>query len=89
VRKVILTAQFEKDVKRAKKRSYDMSKLGEVIRLLGQGDMEDRQYRDHPLKGKYEGLRECHLSPDWLLIYHSSLEQVLLVRTGTHADLFR
>ena len=89
MRKVILTAQFEKDVKRAKKRSYDMSKLGEVIRLLGQGDMEDRQYRDHPLKGKYEGLRECHLSPDWLLIYHSSLEQVLLVRTGTHADLFR
>ena len=89
MRKVILTAQFEKDVKRAKKRSYDMRKLGEVIRLLGQGDMEDRQYRDHPLKGKYEGLRECHLSPDWVLIYHSSKEQVLLVRTGTHADLFR
>jgi mRNA interferase YafQ len=89
MRKVTLTAQFEKDVKRAKKRSYDMSKLSEVIRLLGQGDLEDRQYRDHPLKGKYEGLRECHLSPDWLLIYHSSIEQVLLVRTGTHADLFR
>jgi len=89
MRKVTLTAQFEKDVKRAKKRSYDMSKLSEVIRLLGQGDLEDRQYRDHPLKGKYEGLRECHLSPDWLLIYHSSIEQVLLVRTATHADLFR
>jgi mRNA interferase YafQ len=89
MRKVALTAQFEKDVKRAKKRSCNMSKLGEVILLLGQGDLEDRQYRDHPLKGKYEGLRECHLSPDWLLIYHSSIEQVLLVRTGTHADLFR
>jgi mRNA interferase YafQ len=89
MRKVTLTAQFEKDVKGAKKRSYDMSKLSEVIRLLGQGDLEDRQYRDHPLKGKYEGLRECHLSPDWLLIYHSSIEQVLLLRTGTHADLFR
>ena len=89
MRKVALTAQFEKDVKRAKKRSYDMSKLNKVIRLLGQGDLEDRQYQDHPLKGKYEGLRECHLSPDWLLIYHSSMEQVLLVRTGTHADLFR
>jgi mRNA interferase YafQ len=89
MRKVILTAQFEKDVKRAKKRSYDMGKLSEVIRLLGRGDLEDRQYRDHPLKGKYEGLRECHLSQDWVLIYHSSMEQVLLVRTGTHADLFR
>ncbi len=89
MRKVTLTAQFEKDVKRAKKRSYDMSKLTKAIRLLGQGDLEDRQYQDHPLKGKYDGLRECHLSPDWLLIYHSSIEQVLLVRTGTHADLFR
>jgi mRNA interferase YafQ len=89
VRKVTVTAQFEKDVKRAKKRSWEMSKLSEVIRILGQGDLEDRQYRDHPLKGKYEGLRECHLAPDWLLIYHSSIEQVLLVRTGTHADLFR
>jgi mRNA interferase YafQ len=89
VRKVTVTAQFEKDVKRAKKRSWEMSKLSEVIHILGQGDLEDRQYRNHPLKGKYEGLRECHLAPDWLLIYHSSIEQVLLVRTGTHADLFR
>ena len=89
MRKVALTAQFEKDVKRAKKRNWDMSKLSELIRLLGQGDLEDRQYRDHPLKGKYEGLRECHLSPDWLLIYQSSMEQVVLIRTGTHADLFR
>jgi len=89
VRKITLTLQFEKDVKRANKRHYDMSKLGEVIKLLGKGDLEDRQYRDHPLKGKYEGLRECHISPDWLLIYHSSIEQVVFVRTGTHSDLFR
>jgi mRNA interferase YafQ len=89
MRKVTLTAQFEKDVKRAKKRIYDMGKLADAIRLLGQGDLEDRQYQDQPLKGKYEGLRECHLSPDWLLIYHSSLDQVLLVRTGTYANLFR
>jgi mRNA interferase YafQ len=89
MRKVTLTAQFEKDVKRARKRNCELSKLSEVIRLLGQGDLEDHQYRDHPLKGKYDGLRECHLAPDWLLIYHSSTVQVLLVRTGTHADLFR
>lgn len=89
MRKIVLTAQFEKDVKRSQKRNVDMGRLREVIRLLGQGNLEDQQYRDHPLKGKYEGLRECHLSPDWLLIYHSSVEQVLLIRTGTHSDLFR
>ena len=88
MRKVALTAQFEKDIKRAKKCSFDMNNLGKVIRL-GPGDLEDREYRDHALKGKYEGLRECHLSAEWLLIYQSSIEQVLLVRTGTHADLFR
>ena len=89
MRKVSLTAQFEKDVDRANKRHYDMDKLAEAIRQLSKGDLQDRKYLDHPLRGKYEGLRECHLSPDWLLIYHASIEQVLLVRTGTHADLFR
>jgi len=89
MRKVTLTAQFEKDVKRAKNRNYEMNQLNKAIGLLSQGDLEDRKYRDHPLKGKYEGLRECHLSPDWLLIYHSSTKQVLLVRTGAHTDLFR
>jgi mRNA interferase YafQ len=89
MRKVTLTAQFEKDLKRARKRDYDLGKLKEVIRLLGQADLNDQKYRDHPLKGKYEGLRECHLTPDWLLIYISSIEEVILVRTGTHADLFR
>ncbi len=89
MRKVTVTSQFEKDVERAKKRNYDTSKLSAVIRLLGQGYLEDRQYRDHPLKGKYDGLRECHLAPDWLLIYQSITDHVILVRTGTHADLFR
>jgi mRNA interferase YafQ len=89
MRKVTVTSQFEKDVARARKRNYDVSKLSAVIRLLGQGDLEDRSYQDHPLKGKYDGLRECHLTLDWLLIYQSFTEQVILVRTGTHADLFR
>ncbi len=89
MRQVTVTSQFEKDVKRARKRNYDVSKLSAVIRLLGQGNLEDRQYRDHLLKGKYDGLRECHLSPDWLLIYQSFTDQVVLVRTGTHADLFQ
>jgi mRNA interferase YafQ len=89
MRSITLTSQFENDVKRAKKRNYDMSKLSTIIQLLGQGDLEDRQCRDHSLKGKYDGLRECHLTPDWLLIYQSFTEHVILVRTGTHADLFR
>ncbi|NCP15866.1 type II toxin-antitoxin system YafQ family toxin [bacterium] len=89
MRKVTITSQFEKDVERARKRNYDRCKLSAVIRLLGQGNLENRQYRDHPLKGKYNGLRECHLTPDWLLIYQSFTDHVILVRTGTHADLFR
>ncbi len=89
MRKITLTSQFEKDVKRVQKRNYDMSKLSKIIRLLGQGDLKDREYRDHPLKGKHGGLRECHLTPDWLLIYQPFTDQVILIRTGTHADLFR
>ena len=89
MRKVALTAQFEKDVKHANKRHYDLSQLGKVIKLLSQGGLQDRQYRDHPLKGKYEGLSECRITPDWLLIYHSSIERVVFVRNGTHSDLFR
>jgi len=89
MRKITITAQFEKSVKLAKKRGFDLSKMGAVILYLGQGDLEDRQYLDHPLKGKYVGLRECHISPDWLLIYHSTDEEVTLINSGTHADLFR
>jgi mRNA interferase YafQ len=89
MRKVTLTARFEKDVERARKRKYELSKLSAIIRLLGEGDLKDPQYHDHPLRGKYEGLRECHLAPDWLLIYKSFPDEVLLFRTGTHSDLFR
>lgn len=66
-----------------------MDKLSDVIKLLGKGDLQDIQFKDHPLKGKYKGLRECHISPDWLLVYLSSEEQVILVRTGAYSDLFR
>lgn len=89
MRKITITAQFEKSVKLAKKRGYDLKKLSSIILLLGQGDLEERQYLDHPLKGKYVGLRECHISPDWLLIYHATDEEVTLINSGTHADLFR
>lgn len=89
MRKITITALFEKSIKLAKKRGYDLGKMSTVIHLLGQGDLEDRQYLDHPLKGKYVGLRECHISADWLLIYHATDEEVTLINSGTHADLFR
>ena len=89
MRKITITAQFEKSIKRAKKRGFDLSKMRDVILILGQGNLEERHYLDHPLKGKYEGLRECHVSPDWLLIYHSTDEEVTLINSGTHADLFK
>jgi mRNA interferase YafQ len=89
MRKITITAQFEKSVKLAKKHGFDLSKMSAVILLLGQGDLEERQYLDHPLKGKYVGLRECHLAPDWFLIYHATDEEVTLINSGTHADLFR
>ena len=89
MRKITITAQFEKSVKLAKKRGYDLSKMRSVILLLGQGNLEERQYLDHPLKWKYAGLRECHLSPDWLMIYHATDEEVTLINSGTHADLFK
>jgi mRNA interferase YafQ len=89
MRRITITAQFEKSVKLAKKRGYDLNKLSVVIRLLGQGDLQESHYLDHPLKGKFAGLRECHLTPDWLLIYHSTDDEVILINSGTHADLFR
>lgn len=84
------TATFKKDYKRAKKRGYNMSLLAEVIRLLQSGEPLPPRYRDHELSGNYAGHRECHISPDWLLLYYKT-ESVLVLtlsRTGTHSDMF-
>lgn len=84
------TGQFRKDYKRIKKRGYDTKLLEEVIDLLLKELPLPRQYRDHELKGKYSGFRECHILPDWLLVYAKDREKLVLTasRTGTHADLF-
>lgn len=89
MRKITITTQFEKSLKTIKKRGYELNKLRTVILRLSEGKLTDRSYSDHPLKGKYEGLRECHLAPDWLLIYFSSDEEIILIKTGSHADLFK
>jgi mRNA interferase YafQ len=89
MREIVFTSQFEKHVKRAQKRGWDMQKMSTVILLLKDGDLQDKRYKDHLLKGNYAGLRECHLEPDWLLVYQADEKQVLLFATGTHADLFK
>lgn len=87
---LVTTGQFRKDYKRVKKRGYDMNRLEEVIEFLLNEQPLDERYRDHGLVGNYVGFRECHILPDWLLIYAIDKEQLILTasRTGTHSDLF-
>ena len=84
------TTKFRKDYKRMKKQGKDMSILQEVIEELLAENVLDRKYRDHALTGSYAGFRECHIQPDWLLIYGVDHGQLILTasRTGTHSDLF-
>ncbi len=87
---IVPSNQFKKDLKLAKKRGCNMEHLRDVVNTLAQEQQLDRKYRDHGLTGNYDGFRECHVEPDWLLIYrinHKSLE-LFLFRTGTHSDLF-
>ena len=81
---------FKKDYKTALKRGYDITLLLEVIEILANGETLPEKYKDHALKGKYSGYRECHITPDWLLIYkiEDNLLILALTRTGTHSDLF-
>ena len=89
MRRVIYLPRFNKDVALMKKRNFDMEKLKAVITLLMNGETLEPRYKDHPLKGNYAGFRDCHISPDWLLIYRLvGADKLELARTGTHADLF-
>ena len=88
--KVKFTSTFKKSYKLMKKRGLDIRLLDNVIDMLRQGQTLDIKYRDHALTGNYEGYRECHIKPDWLLIYlkENDVLTLTLVDTGTHADLF-
>lgn len=87
---LILTGKFKKSLKLAKKRGWDLKLLDKVITMLQNDIPLEEKYRDHELKGRYQGFRECHIQPDWLLIYLKENEvlTLTLVDTGTHADLF-
>ena len=85
------TNQFKKDLKLAKKQNKDLDKLCEVVNILADGGTLDARYRDHDLSGNYKGTRECHIEPDWLLVYEIRDEVLVLMlyRLGTHSELFR
>jgi len=84
----VLGAKFRRDVKLAQRRGKDMSKLRQVILLLIDGNPLPPRYKDHPLSGDWEHHRDCHIEPDWLLLYTIDGNDLYLVRTGSHADLF-
>lgn len=81
---------FKKDFKRIKKRGYDISRLEKIVELLANEVPLPEQFKDHNLSGNYNGFRECHIAPDWLLIYQINNNELVLVlsRTGSHSDLF-
>jgi mRNA interferase YafQ len=85
------TSRFKKDLKTILKRGYNRDLLLKIIDTLAQGIPLDDKYRDHSLSGDYNGHRECHLQPDWLLIYfyNDDVLVLTLTRTGTHSDLFK
>ena len=87
---LILTGKFKKSLKLAEKRGLDLKLLDKVITILQNDIPLEEKYRDHELKGKYQGFRECHIQPDWLLIYlkENDVLTLTLVDTGTHAGLF-
>lgn len=85
----VYTRQFERDVKKVKKRRKDINKLKEVLHKLILKEPLESKYKDHKLQGSFVGRRDCHIEPDWLLIYKLTENQIIFERTGTHSDIFR
>jgi len=85
------TSQFKKDLRLAKKQNKDLDKLFEIVNTLAEGHALEAKYRDHELSGNYKGVRECHVEPDWLLVYEirNDVLVLMLYRLGSHAELFK
>lgn len=88
MRTPVYTRQFERDIKKARRRGKNPEKFKIIARSLIEGKKLDPLHRDHQLIGDYAGRRECHIEADWLLIYKLEMDRVVFERTGTHADLF-
>lgn len=88
--KIFYTNQFRKDYRRMAKRGYQMSKLDAVLNKLKNEEQLEEKNQDHALKGDQKGNRECHIEPDWLLVYKVEKYKLILtaLQTGTHSDLF-
>lgn len=89
-RDIVWTTQFKKDYKMALKRHLDIDLLDDIIRALSRGETLPEKNKDHSLSGNWVGHRECHILPDWLLVYRidDNVLVLTLARTGTHSDLF-
>jgi len=83
------TSQFKGDVKRMQLQGRELDNLKGVLETLVKGEPLAAKHRDHVLVGQYKGTRECHIEPDWLLIYELAETEIVLIRTGSHSDLFR
>ena len=83
-----VTKRFKKDVKKLKNQGKDLGKLKDVLDCICKGLELETKYRDHKLSGNYQKARECHIEPDWLLIYYLSDNELRLVRTCSHCELF-
>ena len=88
MRSIRRDTQFKRDVKRIKKRGKDIERLKNIIHCLVNAEKLPPRNKDHPLKGTLKDCRECHIEPDWSLIYRIEGSELCLVRTGSHADLF-
>lgn len=85
---LVRKSRFKKDFKKLHSSGKDLEKLAEVIRTLQAGGVLEERYRDHLLIGDHANHRECHVSPDWLLIYQATETELILIRTGSHGVLF-
>ncbi|MBD3374343.1 type II toxin-antitoxin system mRNA interferase toxin, RelE/StbE family [candidate division KSB1 bacterium] len=87
--KIYYTTQFKKDYKRMQKQDKNMDKLKEIIEKLSANISLDPKYHDHSLAGEWSSHRDCHIEPDWILIYRKTADSLYLERMGSHSDLFR
>jgi mRNA interferase YafQ len=85
------STQFKKDYKLIVKRNYDLHKLEDLLKLLISGNPLPKEYKNHPLSGNFKNHFDCHITPDWLVVYKKNEKEKLitLIRTGTHSDIFK
>ncbi len=88
MRQIRYTKQFQKDFKRLQKQGKDLTMLKRIVGQLAAGETLSVKYKDHPLRGNYARTRDCHIAPDWVLIYVVVEDELRLIRTGSHAELF-